>query len=184
VSASTHGTHSRTHLVQPVARLRGRTFRRVVSARRKRLTQRGLADRASKTRYLQQARNAKAMADALSYTSEPLKPKQAAMDAAMAYKAAKEAKAPEAATAPAAISSPQAVTPGRPKKERIKFDIVSAEPEMTEELTKVVNWAYRGKEGQQVRTHARLAPERYHSSALPPERCHRLSQWQPGPRLH
>jgi hypothetical protein len=138
------------------------------------LTQRGLADRASKTRYLQQARNAKAMADALSYTSEPLKPKQAAMDAAMAYKAAKEAKAPEAATAPAAISSPQAVTPGRPKKERIKFDIVSAEPEMTEELTKVVNWAYRGKEGQQVRTHARLAPERYHSSALPPERCHRL----------
>ena len=152
MSASTHGTHSRTHLVQPVARLRGRTFRRVVSARRKRLTQRGLADRASKTRYLQQARNAKAMADALSYTSEPLKPKQAAMDAAMAYKAAKEAKAPEAATAPAAISSPQAVTPGRPKKERIKFDIVSAEPEMTEELTKVVNWAYRGKAGQQVRT--------------------------------
>jgi hypothetical protein len=123
----------------------------VVSARRKRLTQRGHADRASKTRYLQQARNAKAMADALSYTSEPVKPKQAAMDAAMAYKAAKEAKAPEATTAPASSSSSQAVTPGRPKKERIMFDIVSAEPEMTEELTKVVNWAYRGKEGQQVR---------------------------------
>ncbi len=46
--------------------------------------------RPSKTRYLQQARNAKAMADALAYTAEPVKPKQAAMDAAMAYKAGQQ----------------------------------------------------------------------------------------------
>ena len=38
------------------------------------------------------------MADALSYSAEPVKPKQAAMDAAMAYKAAKEAKTEEKKT--------------------------------------------------------------------------------------
>ena len=38
----------------------------------------------------------------------------------------------------------------RPKKNKLKFDIISAQPEMAEELTDVVNWAYRGKSGQQV----------------------------------
>lgn len=109
----------------------------------------------SKTRFLQHARNAKAMADALSYRAEPVKPKQAAMDAAMAYKAAKEAKeaaATQTASSSASSSPPQnapAVAAGRPKKERIQFDIVSAQVEMTDQLTDVVNWAYRGKSGQQ-----------------------------------
>jgi hypothetical protein len=97
------------------------------------------------------------MADALSYRAEPVKPKQAAMDAAMAYKAAKEAKeaaATQTASSSASSSPPQnapAVAAGRPKKERIQFDIVSAQVEMTDQLTDVVNWAYRGKSGQQVR---------------------------------
>jgi hypothetical protein len=69
--------------------------------------------RASKTRYLQQARNAKAMADALSYSSEPVKPKQAAMDAAMAYKAAQAEK--------------DNAAPARPKTKKIQCDIVNAE---------------------------------------------------------
>ncbi len=97
------------------------------------------------------------MADALSYSAEPVKAKQAAMDAAMAYKAAKEAKAAAAsqATSSSASSSPPQNAPAaaaeRPKKDRIQFDIVSAQAEMTDELTDVVNWAYRGKSGQQVR---------------------------------
>ena len=79
------------------------------------------------------------------------------MDAAMAYKAAKEAKeaaATQTASSSASSSPPQnapAVAAGRPKKERIQFDIVSAQVEMTDQLTDVVNWAYRGKSGQQVR---------------------------------
>ncbi len=91
-----------------------------------------LANRASKTRYLQQARNAKAMADALGYSgapAEPVSPKQAAMDAAMAYKAAQH----------------DAETPAesKPRKRKVQCDIVNAEPEMAEELTTIVNWAYR-----------------------------------------
>ena len=93
-----------------------------------------IANRASKTRYLQQARNAKAMADALGYSgvgvaAEPVSPKQAAMDAAMAYKAAKH----------------DAETPAefKPRKRKVQCDIVNAEPEMAEELTTIVNWAYR-----------------------------------------
>ena len=96
------------------------------------------------------------MADALSYSAEPVKPKQAAMDAAMAYKAAKEAKeaASQAASSSASSSPPQnapAAAAERPKKDRLELDIVSAQVEMTDELTDVVNWAYRGKSGQQVR---------------------------------
>ena len=67
------------------------------------------------------------MADALSYSAEPVNPKQAAMDAAMAYKKAKE-------------EQEQAE---RPQKNKIKVEIVSAQPEMAEKLTEIVNWAYR-----------------------------------------
>lgn len=91
---------------------------------------------ASKTRYLMQARNAKAMADALGYSAEPVNPKQASFDAAVAYKAAKG-------------DVEEAAAPPRPKKEKISFEIVSAQPEMADQLTDVVNWAYRGKSGEQ-----------------------------------
>ena len=72
------------------------------------------------------------MADALGYSgapAEPVSPKQAAMDAAMAYKAAQH----------------DAETPAesKPRKRKVQCDIVNAEPEMAEELTTIVNWAYR-----------------------------------------
>ena len=51
-----------------------------------------------------QARNAKAMADALGYSAEPVNPKQAALDAAQAYKEAKEKKEGSGAGLAAALS--------------------------------------------------------------------------------
>ena len=78
------------------------------------------------------------MADALSYSAEPVKPQQDAMDAARAYKAAKQAKEAEIAQGAAASNVPEAamqVTHSeRPSKGKISFEIVSAEPSMAERL--------------------------------------------------
>ena len=111
---------------------------------------------ASKQRYLMQARNAKAMADALGYSAEPVNPKQAALDAAQAYKEAKEKKEGSGAglaaansTAPAAVTDPATPVRARAKKANVQVQIASAQPEMAEMLTDVVNWAYRGKSGEQ-----------------------------------
>jgi len=96
---------------------------------------------ASKTRYLMQARNAKAVADAMGYSAEPANPKQAAFDAARAYQSDKTEREKEPADAAAPVPR---------KRGKVSFDIVSAQPEMAEKLCDVVNWAYRGKSGEQV----------------------------------
>ena len=104
------------------------------------------------------------MADALGYTAEPVKPKQAAMDAAMAYKAGKQVfggrgggrgqNHPECfgglnSSLPAKADKEQAAT-SKPKKDKVNCEIVPAEVDMADQLTDIVNWAYRGKAGEQV----------------------------------
>jgi ribosomal protein S18 acetylase RimI-like enzyme len=94
----------------------------------------------SKTSYMVKAKNARAMADALAYTKGEAQPdaKGDAVDEVVA-----DGKAEAGMTAEATEAAREA------RIGAAEIDILEATPALGEDLTQIVNWAYRGKRGRQ-----------------------------------